>query len=83
MDRNTCTGSATIGHKAWEYNKLAFSPCGKYVAHEASKPCDVINMETLPGPTNDPHNCTCRTDSCPCGEFISHKVSEVCTAMGK
>jgi hypothetical protein len=50
------------------------------VAHESSKPCDVIDMKTFPGPTDDPHICTCRTDSCPCGEFISHKIIEVCTA---
>ena len=80
MNSNTCTGSGNVGHKAWEYDKVAFSPCGKYVAHEANKPCDVIKMETLPGPTNDPHNCTCRTDLCPCGDFVSHKVRAVCTA---
>ena len=80
MNSNTCTGSGSIGHKPSEYNVVGFSPCGEYVAHEGSKPCDVINMKTPPGPTNDPHICTCRTDSCPCGEFISHKIIEVCTA---
>lgn len=80
MNSNTCTGSGSMGHKPFEYNVVSWSPCGKYVAHESNKPCDVINMETLPGPTDDPHICTCRTDSCPCGEFISHKITEVCTA---
>ena len=81
MNRNTCTDSGDVGHKAWEYEKVAFSPCGKYVAHVSSKPCDVINMETLPGPTNDlNHRCTCKTDVCACGDFVSHRVREVCTA---
>ena len=80
MDSNTCSGSGNIGHRPSEYNVVGFSPCGEYVAHESNKPCDVINMETLPGPTNDLHICMCRTDSCPCGDFISHRINEPCTA---
>lgn len=80
MDRNTCTGSVSKGHKASEYNVVRFSPCNEYVAHESNKPCDVINWETIPESNDDFHICTCRTDSCPCGEFISHKITEVCTA---
>jgi len=80
MDRDTCTGSGNVGHRKSEYNKVGFSPCGEYVAHEANKPCDVINMETLPGPTSDPHDCMCTTDICPCGDFVSHRVRSVCTA---
>lgn len=89
MDPKLCNASPYgVGHSG-EYGKIGFSPCRAFVAHEANKPCDVINNPkedfahecncVVPGSTKVSRS-GCRTASCPCGEFVSHNVFEVCTA---
>ena len=91
MDRNNCAGAGRIGHLPSEYNSLGFSPCGKYVAHESNKTCDIIKWERIMGLKDNPYGCqmcgaviktpcTCRTSLCACGDFVSHKINEPCTA---
>jgi hypothetical protein len=79
-DATNCPDSNWKGHKDWEYDGVGFSPCGEYVAHQSSTPCDVINGLTIIEISKEPHDCTCRTSLCACGTFLSHKVSEPCTA---
>ena len=78
-DPQHCSGSPNGGHSG-QYGKVGFCPCGEYVAHQANKPCDVIDTNTLIE-SQKPRTCQCRTDHCPCRKFLAHSVFETCTAV--
>jgi len=76
----TCSGSPNGGHSG-QYGKIGFCPCGEYVAHQANKPCSVIENKTITETPQESKTCQCRTDHCPCRRFLAHSVFEPCTAV--
>jgi hypothetical protein len=82
MDSNLCnaTWPSPPGHTQSEYDNIGFAPCGEYVSHATSKPCNVIETTEIKESSLEPKTCMCQTSICPCGDFVSHKVFEPCNA---
>jgi DNA-directed RNA polymerase subunit RPC12/RpoP len=55
-------------------------PCGDFITHPVTEPCDVNNDEVEKQTRT--WECQCTTASCRCGAYVAHRVDEPCTAKG-
>lgn len=61
-------------------DRPGFCPCGDFITHPITEPCNIINGEVEKQTRT--WDCQCTTAFCSCGAYVAHKVDEPCIAKG-